>query len=115
MGDRLESEEEWSESELFFEQDNPLQRAVRLEDTSDSRREASSVSPAPEQATFAFRPAIKVHADAVEELGPSSGEEGFSETSRYFLAASAEAVYRDVFFTLILTGALTALDERWPC
>ena len=82
MGDHLESEEEWSESELFFEQDNPLQRAVRLEDVSDSRRGASSVSPAPERGTLAFRPAIKVHAEVIEELGPSSGEEGFSEASR---------------------------------
>ncbi|KAK9787858.1 hypothetical protein WJX73_000239 [Symbiochloris irregularis] len=81
MAHAFDPEEEWSESELFFESDSGLSRPARTFRAADLR-EIASVSPAPESTVSGPAPSIKVHLDHAGESGPSSIDDGPSVASR---------------------------------
>lgn len=81
MAHAFDPEEEWSESELFFESETGMSRPARTEGAADPR-EISSVSPAPEGAVSGARPSIKVHLDHAGDSGPSSIDDGPAVANR---------------------------------
>ena len=78
----VDSEEEWSEAELF---DAPIAvlNKRRLESGSDSRGEAPGVSPASDGAAASLSRSLKLRAGEAEGIVPSYLEEGEPEISRY--------------------------------
>lgn len=80
MADHFDSEEELelSESELFFESENPAQRQRGSEDVT----RPAGVSPAPGRTVSGFRHTIKLLTPHAGEARRDSTEEGAPETSR---------------------------------
>lgn len=86
MAALLDSEEEWSESELFDEAADGQSRRLRPGVHSHSQGEVLGVSPAPVGLAAARSQTLKLRAVHPEQSARSSGEEGpLEEATRYGL------------------------------
>lgn len=106
MAEQYDSEEEWSEAELFDVPENPSASRARLADTSEARSEPPGTRLPPERLSVSIRTSIKLPGDAMDNLAPSFGEEGLSEASRSALLPATLGVMECL--TMPLSPVLSA-------